>query len=95
MEDHEKFRDAVLASDHKVCISYDDHELVRDLFKESDGFRLYAETWKYSGTGKQVKDDGQELIITNYDADDINKSLLVALGRAPRTAPIIDCFAGE
>lgn len=79
MEDHEKFRNAVLASEHKVCISYDDHGLVRELFKEKDGFFLYSETWKYSGTGKSLKDDGQELIITNYDASDITKTMYGSL----------------
>lgn len=94
MEDHEKLRDAVLASEHKVCISYDDHELIRELFQESDGFYIYSETWKYSGTGKKVKDDGKELIITNYNADNIKESLLFALGRAPASHSFVDCFDG-
>lgn len=90
MEDHEKLRDAVLDSKHKVCISYDDHELIRDLFQEKDGFYLYKETWKYSGTGKKKKDDGKELIITNYDASDIKSSMYGALAGQK---PSVDCFA--
>lgn len=93
MEDHEKFRDAVVASDHKVCISYDDHELVRDLFREDDGFYLYTETWKYSGTGKEVKDDGQELIITNYDASDVMKTMYGSMNGRIVGRGSMDCFA--
>lgn len=81
MEDHEKFRNNVLKTKHKVCISYDDHELVRELFKEKDGFFLYNETWKYSGTGKSIKDNGKELIITNYDASDITNTMYGVLNK--------------
>jgi len=92
MEDHQKFRDEVMKTSHKVCISYDDHELVRDLFREEDGFFLYTETWKYAGTGKKVKDDGKELIITNYDASDERKSLYGSLNPKLLKEPLVDCF---
>jgi len=80
MDDHVRFRDAVLRCKHKVCISYDDDEdgYVRSLYSDSK-FRIYAKTWKYSGTSSakslsdsksetvgKSKSDGKELIITNY-----------------------------
>lgn len=93
MEAHEKFRNDVEDSPHKVCISYDDHELVRDLFTEDRGFYIYEETWAYCGTGKAEKDEGKELIITNYDASDISASLFSRMNKGPRNAPSMDCFA--
>lgn len=65
LEDHEAFIEAALECEHKVCISYDDCELVRDMF-EGTHFHLDEEEWKYSGTVLAKKKTGQELIITNY-----------------------------
>lgn len=90
MEQHEELRDNVLDCEHKVCLSYDDHEFIRELFREEDGFHLYSETWKYAGTTKKEKDDGKELIITNYKIDDEEDSLYSYLNTK---APIVDLFA--
>ncbi len=61
--DHSKFANHVSKCSHKVCISYDDHELVRELFKD---FNMYPITWKYSGSSLSKKKTGRELVITNY-----------------------------
>lgn len=68
-QDHKDFAAAIKKCKHKVCISYDDDPLVRELFKEDDGFYLKEETWAYSGTTKEKKDIGRELIITNYEIE--------------------------
>ncbi len=69
IEDHEKFANAVKKCDHKVCISYDDHEIIRDLYSGFfAGFNTYEEEWKYSGSSLSKKKNGKELIITNYAA---------------------------
>ena len=65
LEDHEAFVEAVKECEHKVCISYDDCDLVREWFDGSD-FAINEEEWKYSGTNLSKKKTGQELIITNY-----------------------------
>ena len=65
LEDHENFVEAVKECEHKVCISYDDCDLVREWFEDSQ-FAIYEEEWKYSGTNLAKKKTGQELIITNY-----------------------------
>lgn len=65
LEDHEDFVDAVKECEHKVCISYDDCDRVREWFEDSS-FVIHEETWKYSGTNLAKKKTGQELIITNY-----------------------------
>lgn len=66
MEDHLNFAKDAKSCKHKLCISYDDHELVRELYKTSDGFHLHSEEWKYSGTTNKEKTTGKELVITNY-----------------------------
>lgn len=65
LEDHEDFVEAVKNCEHKVCISYDNCDLVREWFKDSE-FTIYEEEWKYSGTSLETKKIGQEFIITNY-----------------------------
>lgn len=70
LEDHENFVDAVKECEHKICISYDDCDLVREWFKDSQ-FVIHEEEWKYSGTTLSKKKTGQELILTNYDGETI------------------------
>jgi len=67
-EQHEKFAEDVKRCNHKVCISYDDNEVVRDLFKD---FNIDEEEWAYCGTSSaegcsKTKKQGKELLITNY-----------------------------
>lgn len=70
LDQHEQFANAVKKSNHMICISYDDHELVRDLFSKKDGFRIHEAEWKYSGSSMKKKKTGRELIITNYEKAD-------------------------
>ena len=49
-------------SPHRVIVSYDDCEFVRDLWR---GFYIHEASWHYSGTVK-TRRQGHELIITNY-----------------------------
>lgn len=65
LEDHEDFVDAVKECEHKICISYDDCDSVREWFEDSQ-FVIHEEAWKYSGTNLAKKKTGQELIIMNY-----------------------------
>lgn len=63
LEDHTRFFEAVKKCKHKVCISYDDDELIRRLFRD---FNVHEEEWTYSGSSLAKKKSGKELIITNY-----------------------------
>lgn len=65
LEDHKRFVDEVIKCKHKVCISYDDCDEVRDWFSGSQ-FTIHNEEWKYSGSSMTTKKTGQEVIITNY-----------------------------
>jgi len=65
LDDHKRFVDEVLKCDHKVCISYDDCDEVREWFKGTE-FTIHSEEWKYSGSSMATKKTGQEAIITNY-----------------------------
>lgn len=69
-EDHIKLRDNIKKCKHKVLISYDNHEFIKDLYKND--FNIYEEEWTYSGTSSSEghsknKTKGKELIITNYN----------------------------
>lgn len=70
--EHERLARIVHNCSHKVCISYDDHPKVRELYPETV-FTIKKLSWKYSGTSSaesqncdKSKRDGQELLITNY-----------------------------
>ena len=65
-DDHIKFCKAVRQCKHKVVISYDDHEDIRELF-EFNGFFIHEAEWSYSGTSNEIKTIGKELIITNFE----------------------------
>lgn len=54
---------------HKVAISYDDCDLVRELYLESDGFWIKPMEWAYCGTTSDTKEVGKELLITNYQPE--------------------------
>src|SRR5690606_6080895 len=64
MADHLTLRDKVAASPHKVCISYDNHPAIRELYSD---FHIIEESWTYSGTSGAQRAVGQELVITNYE----------------------------
>jgi len=62
LDDHRRLRDVALRSSHAVCLTYDDHPLVRELYR---GWHIHEASWHYSGTVTNRR-RGQELIITNY-----------------------------
>lgn len=70
-EDHENLAKFVKNSSHKILLSYDDDEFVRNLYNE---FNLHSEEWTYCGRSSaddqgiqaKTKQKGKELIITNY-----------------------------
>jgi len=66
--DHRRFAEVVRRCKHNVCVSYDadDDGFVRSLFPEPQ-FRFVECSWKYSGTSEEVKREGKELLILNYD----------------------------
>lgn len=66
MDDHLRFFDIVRKCNHKVAISYDDDKdgIIRELYKD---FNIYELKWIYSGNTKEIKEEGRELLITNYD----------------------------
>lgn len=72
--DHARLAGEIAKSPHMVCLSYDDCEMVRDLYPEPR-FTIYKESWKYSGTSSKRygpsgllrgKREGPELLILNY-----------------------------
>mgnify|MGYP000075316520 CR=1 FL=1 len=71
IEDHEKLADAVKACKHRVCLSYDDDEFIRNLYKD---FNIHRFEMTYCGTSSAESDasrnnkkrKGAELLICNY-----------------------------
>jgi DNA adenine methylase len=61
-DDHHRFAAAALASPHRVLITYDDHPMIRQLYRN---FFIHEASWHYSGTVNNRR-RGRELIITNY-----------------------------
>lgn len=66
LEDHRRLRDCVSRCQHRVVLSYDDHPLVRDLYRE---FRICQAAWCYAGNSARKR--GRELIITNFTMADL------------------------
>jgi DNA adenine methylase len=67
-QDHVIFAEKIKSCQHKVIISYDDCDFIRDLF---GGFNFYTMDWTYCGTSaadgtSKQKRVGKELLITNY-----------------------------
>jgi DNA adenine methylase len=62
-DDHRRLAQVVRACPHNVCLSYDDHPLVRELYR---GFFIHELSWTYCGTSLKRKKNGRELLITNY-----------------------------
>jgi DNA adenine methylase len=63
--DHARLQQAVTRCKHRVCISYDDHPLVREWAKRC-GLYMEKASWNYVGCNRQKKQPGKELLITNY-----------------------------
>lgn len=63
LADHERLADVVRRCTHKVCLSYDDHPIVHDLYR---GLHIHPKAWAYCGSPRAKKKIGQELLITNY-----------------------------
>lgn len=62
---HVDLASAVLNCEHKVLMSYDDHEIIRDLYRDKKLIINEAE-WTYCGTTQKEKTVGKELLIRNY-----------------------------
>lgn len=61
--DHAELARLARLCPHKIAISYDDHPLIRELYR---GFRLVENSWAYAGTACATKRIGRELLILNY-----------------------------
>lgn len=71
MNDHKRLRDIAFRSPHSVCMTYDDHPIVRELYR---GWHFYPVSWHYCGTITNRR-QGQELIVTNYPVGDVAQQL--------------------
>jgi DNA adenine methylase len=66
LADHVRLKQCVDRCNHKVLLSYDDHPLIRDLYRS---YTLVPAEWTYMGNGKRIV--GRELLISNYPMGDI------------------------
>lgn len=76
LEDHRRFAKAALECEHNLCISYDDHPKIRELFSDQK-FCIHEEEWTYSGSSQAKKTVGRELIITNYKKKSPKKKKMI------------------
>lgn len=63
--DHIRLFEDVKKCKHKVMISYDDHERVRELATDAR-LEIIPCEWTYCGSSKESKETGKELILVNY-----------------------------
>jgi DNA adenine methylase len=69
IEDHQKLAEVLTRSKHKILISYDDCDFIRDLYQ---GWNIEKAEWTYCGTSSsedattKTKKKGKELLIRNY-----------------------------
>jgi DNA adenine methylase len=64
LDDHERLKRCIDRCKHKVVLCYDDHPLIRKLYRE---FYLTEESWMYRGNDKRIV--GRELIVTNFPVE--------------------------
>lgn len=62
LEDHYRLKQCIDRCQHRVLLTYDDHPLVRELYRQ---YVVSPASWTYTGNDKRIV--GRELIITNYD----------------------------
>ena len=62
LEDHHRLKQCIDRCQHNVLLTYDDHPLVRDLYRE---YVITPASWTYRGNDNRIV--GRELVITNYD----------------------------
>lgn len=62
MADHRRLRDCAARCKHKIVLTYDDHPMIRALYRE--GFYVHPQSWRYLGRADRKM--GHELVITNY-----------------------------
>lgn len=67
-EDHIRLSEEVAECEHKILLSYDDDKdgFIRSLYEGQNKINIYEENWTYCGTSSKKKENGKELIITNY-----------------------------
>jgi len=66
VEQHHQLADLIKKLPYKICLSYDNHDEIKNLYKD---LNIHQEQWTYTGTSStmvKTKKIGQELIITNY-----------------------------
>ena len=68
-QDHIDLAESVFSCQHKILMSYDndDEGFIRSLYENEDGINIYEANWTYCGTSSEKKENGKELIITNYE----------------------------
>jgi DNA adenine methylase len=66
LSDHLRLMETLKITNHKFCLSYDDCQEVRDLYKWAN---IYEKSWIYNTANLNGKTriKGNELIITNYE----------------------------
>lgn len=67
MDDHERLAAAIENSPHQVTLSYDDHPIVRERYKD---FWIHEATWGHCVSSKRSL--GKELIITNFEVKGVD-----------------------
>lgn len=70
--DHKQFAENVRKCRHTWLITYDDSDLIRDLFSFA---HIYPWEMKYNGMHKKKAIEGKELFITNYEPEDFQMKL--------------------
>jgi DNA adenine methylase len=66
LEDHLRLCELLKNTDYKFCLSYDDCQQVRDLYKWAN---IYERSWFYNTANSSgPRKIGNELIITNFEA---------------------------
>lgn len=73
IKDHELLCEAVKKCQHNIMVSYDNCDLIRDLYKD---FYINELEWKYCGSSLKEKETGKELIITNYPVKNYKEQML-------------------
>ena len=73
IDDHVRLADAFKRCPHRICLSYDDHPMIRDLYRD---FWIYEAQWVYSVTSlakdpDRIRPTANELIIANYPPEDM------------------------
>jgi DNA adenine methylase len=61
LQDHHRLKQCIDRCPHKVVLTYDDHPLIRELYRD---YLLTPASWTYTGNDSRI--EGHELVITNF-----------------------------